>query len=703
MNIRERIIDGFKKGKLTFKTVNEIHAALHLPQSYKKVVRATVKNLQDKGIIVKGGDGGYSTPEQAGVFYARVKGNPQGFAFLIPDGFAERERDYFVSKRHLKGALDGDRVLAAPVRGTQDEAVVLKIAERGKPTVVGRLEVGRTCAYCIPDDRAYASDVYIPLPYLNGAEDGDKVVCQITSYPEGRAVGGKVIERLGRDGDFFCEELALIKSYGLEESFPYYVDETAEKVAAQPILPDGRLDLRGLLTITIDGVDTRDIDDAVSLEIVDGDFRLGVHIADVSHYVKPNGCIDKCAYERGTSVYFPDRVLPMLPKALSNGACSLNEGEERYAMSVFITFSPKGEVKDSQLFESVIVSDRRMTYDEVTAILNTEEKGVTGDGGKTAGDGKEGEIALMLKRMEKLCLLLERKREALGEVTLDVKEAHIYLNERGEVVIPDYERAISHRIIEQFMVSANEAVARLAFSKKAPFLYRIHEKPAPEKAELLYSFLKDLGVNAKGSTEDATPTDYQKILHAVEGKPYASIVNRVMLRSMQKARYSEENLGHFGLASECYCHFTSPIRRYPDLFVHRVLKCIIHGELPYAKEKFAPVARQTAIDTSERERRADAVERDVDDLYKLAYMQERIGETFDAVISGVIESGIFCELANTVEGMVRLESLPADSYDYFPEKFLLKGKRHSYRIGDKVTIVVAGCDLASRKIQFTLA
>ena len=682
-------MEGFKSGKLTFKTLNELHAALHLPAGYKKVVRATIKNLEAEGVIIKDNNGGYSTPEQAGVFYARVKANPQGFAFLIPDGFAERERDYFVPKRRLKGALDGDRVLAVPMRGTQDEAVVLKICERGRRTVVGRLELGRGCAYVIPDDRAFASDVYIPLSLINGAEDGDKVVCEITSYPADRAVGGKVIERLGRDGDFFCEELAIIKSCGLEEQFPYFVEDTAEKVASQPVVLDGRRDLRKLLTITIDGVDTRDIDDAVSLEKVNGNYRLGVHIADVSHYVKPNGCIDKCAYDRGTSVYFPDRVLPMLPKALSNGACSLNEGEERYAMSVFITFTDRGEIVDSELFESVILSDKRMTYDEVTAILKS--------------DGQRDEIALMLKDMEQLCLLLEAKRQALGEVSLDVKEAHIYLNERGEVVIPDYERAISHRIIEQFMVSANEAVARLAFSKKAPYLYRVHEKPSPEKAALLYSFLKDLGVNAKGDTEDATPADYQKILNAVEGKPYASVVNKVMLRSMQKARYSEENLGHFGLASECYCHFTSPIRRYPDLFVHRVLKCIIHDNLTYAVEKFAPIARQAAIDTSERERRADTVERDVDDLYKIAYMQERIGETYDAVVSGVIESGIFCELANTIEGMVRLESLPDDRYEYYPEKFLLKGKRHSFRIGDPVKIVVAGCDMGTRRIQFTLA
>ncbi len=621
-------------------------------------------------------------------FRAKVKANPQGYAFLIPEGKAERENDFFVPKKHLNDALDGDTVIAVPVRGTKDEARIIKIIERGRTEVIGVFQADRHAGYVIPDDRAFLSDVYIPLPLSGDAKDGDKVVAEITSYPRGKAVGGKIVEVLGTDGDFFVEEEAILRSYGYEISFPYYVEETAEKVAAEPVELSGRRDLRNLLTVTIDGVDTRDIDDAVSLEIIDGNYRLGVHIADVSRYVKPNGCIDKEAYSRGTSVYFPDRVIPMLPKALSNGACSLNEGENRYAMSCFMVFDKRGNRLSFELCESVIRSDRRMTYDEVTSILD--------------GDGNCPEIEPMLRDMADLCLILENKRKEAGEVTLDVKDAHIYLNERGEIVIPDYERALSHRIIEQFMVSANEAVAEFAEKRKAPFLYRIHEQPAPEKASLLYGFLRDLGINAKGDTEDARPVDYQRILKQVEDKPLASIVNKVMLRSMQKARYSEENKGHFGLASGCYCHFTSPIRRYPDLFIHRVLKCLLHGEDDIAKEKFAPLTRTAAIDTSERERQAETAERDVDDLYKVAYMQERIGEEYDAVISGVIESGIFAELANTVEGFIRFELLPADRYEFYAEKFLLKGKSHSYRIGDKVRVKVAGCDLGSRRVQFTL-
>ncbi|MDE5765756.1 MAG: ribonuclease R [Clostridia bacterium] len=636
--------------------------------------------------------GGCSARERADAFQARVKGNPQGYAFLIPDGKAERENDYFVPRKRLGGALDGDRVIAVPLKGTGDEATVIKIIERGRKFIVGRLEMNRRAAYVIADDRAFDADIFIPLDLLNGAQDGDKVVAEILSYPKDRAPGGKIVEVLGEDGDFYTEEEAIIRSYNLRTEFPPYVEDMAQKVAGQDVVLKGRRDLRELLTITIDGVDTRDIDDAVSLEKTEGGYRLGVHIADVSHYVKPNGCIDKEAYARGTSVYFPDRVLPMLPKALSNGACSLNEGENRYAMSCFMTFDKSGKRTGAELYESVIRSDRKMTYDEVTSIL---EKGA-------AADGEYPAIAPMLRDMQELCLLLEEQRTGAGEVALDVKEAHIYVDERGEIVIPEYERGISHRIIEQFMVSANESVAEIAERKKAPFLYRIHEKPSPEKASLLYGFLRDLGVNAKGDINDARPADYQKILKEVADKPYSSVVNKVMLRSMQKARYSEENKGHFGLASECYCHFTSPIRRYPDLFIHRVLKDILHGELDQTRTKYAASAKVAAIDTSERERQADAVERDVDDLYKLAYMSERLGEEYDAVISGVIESGIFAELANTVEGMVRFENLPADRYEYIPEKFLLKGTRHTFRIGDKIKIKVAGCDLGTRRVQFTL-
>ena len=687
--LRKKLTDGFKSGKLQLKTQTEIIRALRLSPSYKKSIRAAIGALVKEGIIIKDNGGRYGTPQAFGAFTARVKANPQGFAFLIPDGKAERENDYFVPKKHLNDALDGDTVIAVPVRGTEDEAHVIRIVERGRKTVIGVFQSDRRAGYVIPDDRAFLSDVFIPLSLCGDAKDGDKVVAEITSYPKGKAVGGKISEVLGTDGDFFVEEEAILRSYGYAASFPEYVDETAEKVAAQPVEPGGRRDLRKTLTVTIDGADTRDIDDAVSLEIIDGNYRLGVHIADVSHYVKFNGCIDKEAYRRGTSVYFPDRVIPMLPKSLSNGACSLNEGEDRYAMSCFMTFDKNGNRKSFELCESVIKSDRRMTYDEVTEILDGEGK----------YDGEYPEIAPMLRQMGELCLLLEGKRKEAGEVSLDVKEAHIYFNEAGEIVIPDYERALSHRIIEQFMVSANECVAEFAEKKKAPFLYRIHEQPAPEKANLLYGFLRDLGVNAKGDTENARPVDYQRILTQVEDKPYASVVNKVMLRSMQKARYSEENKGHFGLASGCYCHFTSPIRRYPDLFVHRAVKAVLGGK---KFDKLKSFAHDAGVDCSVRERTADECERKVDDLYKLYYMAERLGGEYDAVISGVTAFGIFAELDNTVEGLIPLEDLPKDNYAYYEDKFTLAGSKFSFKLGQKVKVKVADCDLGRMKVLFKL-
>ncbi|MGN0808176.1 MAG: ribonuclease R [Candidatus Coproplasma sp.] len=689
MDLRKTILSAFKCGKLENKTLNEIVSALHLPPSYKKPAKSVIKNLASEGLIVKGNGGKYLSPERAGAFCATVKANAGGYAFLIPDGYAEREHDFFVPAKHLNGALDRDKVLAIPV-GKGDEAIILNILERGRTTVTGRIIRGRGNFFVIPDDRAYGADVLIPRSLLGDACEGDKVMAEITAHNKD-FVNGKIIKVLGVDGDFLTEEEAIIVSAELNTEFPPYVVETAEKVSTEKVVLGDRLDLRNLLTVTIDGVDTRDIDDAVSLETVDGNYRLGVHIADVSHYVKYNGCIDKEAYERGTSVYFPDRVLPMLPKSLSNGACSLNEGEDRYAMSCFMTFDKCGKKLSYEIFESVIKSDRRLTYDEVTAVIERDETGIV-----------TPKIAEMLKSMGELCLKLEALREKDGEVSLDVKEAHIYVDESGEIVIPDYERALSHRLIEQFMVSANECVADFALKKSAPFLYRVHEKPSPEKVNLLHGFLKELGVNVTLNGEDTNPKDFQKILNLVEDKPYAAVVNKVMLRSMQKARYSEENLGHFGLASKCYCHFTSPIRRYPDLFVHRVLKVLLHGNDKELLNKYSAIAKTAAVNTSERERRAEQAERDVDDLYKLEYMRGRIGEQFDAVVSGVIESGIFAELPNTVEGFIRSDMLPDDYYDYFPERFLLKGRRHAFKLGDSVKVEVVGCDLCSRRIQFAL-
>ena len=621
-------------------------------------------------------------------FTGTVQATDKGFAFIIPD--EDFGHDFFVPKKSVNGAYHGDEVLAAHVNGTRDEAYIIKILKRANTVIVGTLQKSGRAAYLFPDNLKLPR-VFIPLSETMGARTGEKVVAEITSYPKNKAPGGKVTEILGEEGDFETEELSIIRSYGLEEEFPDRVLKEAQSVSAEKVVLGNRRDLRNELIITIDGEDTRDIDDGVSLTVENGLYRLGVHIADVSHYVRPRTALDDNAYERGTSVYFPDRVLPMLPKELSNGACSLNENSDRYALSCVMTLKPDGERVNYEIFESVIRSSHRTTYAEITAVCN----------GEKAACDKYPDLIETVKDMKNLCLALEKRREARGAVSLDVKEAHIFVNDRGEIVIPKAERTLSQRIIEQFMVSANEAVAEFLQKKNSPCLYRIHESPSPEKAGAFFSFLKDLGIKPHGTANDLEPKDFQSVLNACADKPFYSIVNKVMLRSMQKARYCEENLGHFGLASRCYCHFTSPIRRYPDLFVHRSLKEVLRGG--NANKLYAKHAKSAGADCSARERIADECERKVDELYKLAYMSERLGEDFDATISGVTSFGVFCELDNTVEGMIPIEDLPKDEYVFYEEKYLLKGNRRSFRLGDKVRVTVADCDLGRLRVIFALA
>ena len=692
MTVRENIEELFARGKLAFKTEKQVCEILKIRPTEKKAVKHMLEELEKDGVILKNNSGEYCSPAQIGAVSGTISGNERGFAFLIPDGKTADMKDYFIPRHSLKGALDGDRVLAAKVKGTEDEATVIKILSRGRTAVAGTFErVGGAC-YVVPDSSKFVPRIFVPTSLSLGAKQGDKVVCRITAYPHGKAPNGKVTEILGKSGDFFAEELSIIRNYGLYEEFPKEVEKQAESVAAEKVVLGKRRDLRGELTITIDGDDTRDIDDAVSLKRRGGNFVLGVHIADVGHYVKRGSKLDGEAYNRGTSVYFPDRVLPMLPRALSNGACSLNEGEDRYALSCVMTITPEGERIKSEIFESVINSNHRTTYKEITALIEGDEGAAE----------KYPDLITMCRDMKELCEALSSRRERLGNIDLSVKEAHISLDERGEIVIPDFERTISERIIEQFMISANEAVAERMEKAGAPFMFRVHEPPAPEKIVSFLSFLSDLGISGKVSEDEPTPKQFQAILKRVAGKPCEGAVNKVMLRTMQKARYFERNLGHFGIASGCYCHFTSPIRRYPDLFIHRIIKGVLHGELDLMREKYAPVAAEEATHCSLCERNADGAERDVDSLYKVVYMSDRIGEEYEATVSGVTAFGVFAELDNTVEGLIRLEKLPGGSYEYLEDKFVLKGER-TFRLGDRIKIRVDGCDWGNMRPEFSLA
>lgn len=695
MSVKDKILDNFKNGKLTGRTQKEICRLLSVPRGEEKIIASLLKDLCASGKLCHDDKYRYGTPDRFGAVTGTIAANKNGYAFLVPDDRQKYPQDFFIPRKMLRGALHGDKVIAIPrpSRGHEDEAMVVTVLERGYTEIVGTVLRDKYGYFLRPDEEKYAEDISLSRKKIPGAKEGVKAVVKITSYPDGKAPCGEIIEILGDSEDFFVEELSIIRAHGLREEFPAEVQNAAKGVEnrVSERATAGRLDLRGDLIITVDGEDTRDIDDAISVSRDRGDFILGVHIADVSHYVKPKSPLDKEAFKRGTSVYFPDRVLPMLPRELSNGICSLNEGEDRLTLSCIMRINEEGKVTERKIAKSVIRSAHRMTYHEIQAISEGEKEAVA-----TFPD-----LVEFVKDAYDLTRILKNMRRKKGEIELEVKEAKILFDEKGEIIIPDYERLLSHEMIEQFMVLANETVAEFMTEKKAPFVYRIHEKPKAEKAEELKAFLISLGISPAFDPENVKPQDYRAILEKAAPMPVSSVVNRVMLRSMMKARYDCINVGHFGLSSACYCHFTSPIRRYPDLCIHRIIKTVLDGKEEEAKEKYAPFVSEAAIQSSECERKSIEAERDVDDLYKTVYASERIGEEFEGVISGVTANGIFVELPNTVEGYIKLSHLPEDEYEYFPERFLLRGRTNGFRIGEKVRIRVAGCDFGNRKIDFS--
>ncbi len=692
MGLHEKLLSLFLDGELSNATAGEILKALNLPYREKQRLVSALDELCEKGKLFQNDGGRYGTIEQLGLIKGTISGHERGFAFLIPDDKDTYKKDFFIPKKSLHGALHGDTVLIERVfTDSDDEGAVIRILQRGYDRVVGVFRRDRRAGYLIPDEKKFSTEIYIPLSDCFEIKNGVKAVAKITSYPRGKAPGGEIVEVLGDEDDFFAEELSIIRSYNLKEEFPARCEKDAERLKNRGILESeyaNRRDFRDKIIVTIDGADTRDIDDAVSLEKVDGHYLLGVHIADVTHYVPYRSALDEEAFERGTSVYFPDRVLPMLPRALSNGICSLNEGEDRLTLSCLMKINEKGVVVDSEIVEGVIRSTYKMTYDEVMDILENNEKTTK----------KFPLVKDMVPLFAELTKILQTMRDKRGNVSLDVKEAKIYLSDKNEIVIPASPHRFSHEIIEAFMVLANETVAEYMQSIEAPFVYRVHEKPGEEKATLFRAFAETLGLKARFRADDVKPYDYQNLLKSAKDLPLFPVLNRVMLRSMQKARYSAENLGHFGLASACYCHFTSPIRRYPDLCIHRIIKQIINGGYPTALERYSGVVEGIAKQSSERERRATDAERDVDDLYKTMFMSERIGKTYDAVVSGVTNFGLFAELPNTVEGFIPVESLRGE-YEFVPERFALVGK-DTFTIGEEIRVKVVDVDFYRRRTEF---
>lgn len=687
MSAIESIREKFRSGELCHKKASDICRLLGVGgKAERESLFRLFKELESEGEIVRDERGRYVLPSELRLCKGVVQGNERGFAFLVRE-----EGDLFLPHRSLHGALHGDTVLCRIVGGERgDEAEVYSILRRGMPRLTGTYYRDRKSGMVEADERRFSQ----PVRIVGGlrAFSGEKVVVDIINYPEGKDPEGEIREVLGRGGDLSVEEEAVIRSQNLSEEFPQKVLSEAKRVSAEPVLPAGRRDFREDLVITIDGEDSRDFDDAVSVRREGADYVLSVHIADVTHYVRRGGALDKEALSRGTSVYFPDRVLPMLPQELSNGICSLNEGEDRYTLSCIMRVDGKGNVKDSELVQGIICSKNRMTYTKISAMLEGDEALCK-------------QYAHLLPLCEEMCALahiLIRKREKRGSIDLDVKEAQIILS--GESVqVSEYKRTMAHRIIEEFMILANETVAEFVTAYELPFVYRVHEKPSEEKAQGLKAYLQQLGLKANFRPANVRPGEYGKILKELEGDGRFRVVNRVMLRSMSKARYSAENCGHFGLASDCYCHFTSPIRRYPDLLVHRIVKLILDGKAGEAEQSYRNFVNIAANSCSASERRADEAERAVDDLYKVWYMRSHLGETFEGLISGVTAFGVFVELENTVEGLVRIENLPEDDYVFAEERYLLKGANHSYKIGDKMRIVVAACDIGTRRVEFVPA
>lgn len=694
MNFDRKILD--KARALGHFSEKDLFKALGIKlKSERDECRQALKRLVEAGELVRGKKGSrFAVAEKTGLIKGRVDGNRHGFAFIIREDGGE---DIFVPARNLHGAMHRDLVLCRLTGngGRSAEGEVVSVLERGTDTLVGTYLYSHGYGFVEPDDIRYYKDIFIPQEARGGARNGQKVVVKIIDYPDFRKnPEGKIIEVLGETGSIEADILSIMRSFDLYEEFNGRTLRAAAR-APQGVSEDelaGREDFRDDVVITIDGEDAKDLDDAISISKDGEDFILGVHIADVSHYVEEGSPLDTEALKRGTSVYFPDRVLPMLPRELSNGICSLHPGVDRLTLSVIMRVNSQGKVTSSRISKSVIRSKARMTYASVQKILDGDER----------EREKYPHLLGALELMRQLAEVLISKRGRRGSIDFDLPECKVILREDGEVAhIAPYPRGMSNRIIEEFMILANETVAETFFKKELPFVYRIHEEPSVEKLLAFQTLLKSLGYRLNNGSHPS-PSDFAMLLAEIEGKPEYPIINKVMLRTMMKARYSPDCIGHFGLASKYYCHFTSPIRRYPDLMIHRIIKRSMDGDPRLKQDRMRELVREVSLRSSERERVAEESEREIDDYYKARFMEKRIGEEYEGVISGVTDFGIFVELPNTVEGMVRIESLPRDVYKLDKELYLLKGKNHSFRLGEKVRVKVEYADARTRRIDFSL-
>lgn len=628
----------------------------------------------------------------------------QGFGFVECE---ELERDIFISADSMHGAMNGDEVEVDLIPEyfwkQSPEGIITGILNRKTTQVVGTFQKSKKFGFVVPESRKFNDDIFIRKKDFSGAQRGDKVVAQITKYPDKyNSAEGKITEIISRCGQPGGDIKALARTYDMRETFPSRVNAEAKAMKKQGIREEdlkGRKDLRGKKIFTIDGADSKDFDDAVSIEKLDnGNYLLGVHIADVTHYVKEGGPLDKEALKRGTSVYLLDQVIPMLPKALSNDICSLNPGQDRLTLSVDMEITPEGIVVEHEIYESVICSIERLVYDDISDLIENND---------TAISFRYAHIKKELLMMNEIALKLRKNREERGSLDFDLDEAYIVLDDRG---IPEKieltNRRSANKLIEEFMLLANETVAEHFYWMEIPFVYRVHEKPAADKIEQLKIFLRSFGIILRGSGDSIHPKSISAVLEEVKDKPNENVVSSVTLRSMQKAFYSTMCDGHFGLALKYYCHFTSPIRRYPDLMIHRIIKSVINDEMSMKTIKhFKKRAEEAAEQSSVMERKAIELEREVEKLKKAEYMTYHVGEEFDGVISGITNFGIYVELDNTIEGMIRIDELWDDYYDYHAEKYALIGRHTNkvYKLGDNLRIFVHDVNKERREINFRVA
>ncbi len=701
MEKKEKILEFFKDKEYVPMKEKEIAQVLMVPKSERDNLKEILNALEEEYKISKNKKNKYILIENE---YKKGKftKNQKGFGFVKIEG---EEEEIFVHQKNTNNALTGDTVLVKLQNyDNKQEAKIIKIIEREVERVVGTFTNSRNFGFVVPDDKKIGTDIFISKKNFKGAKNNQKVVVKITKYPEkGKNAEGKIVEVIGNIDTAGVDMLCLVKQYNLPYEFPKPVLDEANLIREEIEKKDipHRVDLRDKIIFTIDGEDAKDLDDAVMVEkLENGNYKLGVHIADVSYYVKENSKIDVEALTRGTSIYMLDRVIPMLPKRLSNGICSLNEGKDRFTLSIEMEIDEKGNVVSSKIFKAVINVTRRMTYKDVTKILENSDKKIM---------KKYEQYINEFKLMEELAKILETRRQVAGGLDLDIPESKIKLNEEGKAVeVGKYELTVANTIIEQFMLTANETIAERFFWLEAPFVYRVHEVPDMEKINELNKFLFNFGYKIKGNKDNIHPKEFAKILEKIKDQPEEMVVSTLILRTLKVAKYESENKGHFGISSKYYCHFTSPIRRYPDLFIHRMISRYLEKDYNVSeeyKEKYKEIAKDVAEKSSDREKIAKKVERDSIELKKAEFMQDKIGEIYDGIVSSVTGFGVFVELPNTIEGLVRFENLGENEYFIYDDehKHLIGEKTGKiYKIGDKVTVQVIEANKETRKIAFAM-